>query len=75
MLWEYRRLEDHQLGGRDAAHLLKPKVMVLLKRLNAIRHPQALSVERINRAPVHRRGTRAQRLVDAVPEANALDEG
>ena len=42
---------------------------------DAIRHPQSLSVESIDRAPVHRGGARPQCLVDAEPEADVLDEG
>src|SRR5262249_19586799 len=74
VVWEQRCFQCHQLGGRDASRLLKTEVVVPMQRLDPICHPQTPPVDGVDRAPVHRCGTRAQRLVDAVTEANALDE-
>src|SRR5580700_9999451 len=75
VVWEQRGLSRHQLSGCDTACLLKAEAVILMQRFDAIRHPQALPVDRIDGSPVHRCGTGAQRLVDAVAEANALNEG
>src|SRR2546428_12789523 len=39
-----------------------------------VRHPLPLLVDAVHRSPVNGRGTRAQRFVDAVAEADALHE-
>src|SRR5215469_17870992 len=75
MARKYSCLQRHQLRGRHSTRLLKAEVVALMQCFDAIRHPQALSVDSVDSAPVDRCSTCPQRFIQTVAEAHTLDEG
>ena len=70
-----RRLASGKFGGRESARAREGEFRVrLMQLLEAVRHPQALTIDGVDRSPVDRRGTRAQGLVDAVTKADTLNK-
>lgn len=70
-----RGLARGQFRGSQLACLGKGQFAVEpMQLLEPVGHPQALAVDGVDGAPVHGRGAGPHHLVDAIAEADALDE-